>query len=222
MEWPVFKLNNRLFFWLDLKFLIFDSYFFNISFEKLFVFNYVGYFPLHYFNFYFDLSYGFNNKFSIIQNKVTAYKFKFFRKIFQYFYDVDFHISFVFLKGFSLAVDNLTSISYFKFLRLEYFFMQGFLRGLLSFIIGVKDNEIFGVVNSVGFFKKKYCFKILLNFGKALVFNFFSLHFFYKKFFTVLIEFLLFFFLKNLKIFYFLLFFLNFYYFFFFFIYIFF
>lgn len=96
---PIFKFNNwfsdrlhtnKLKFWLDLKFLIFNSYTLN-SFTN--INKYIGYFPLNFYYSVFDFNFASILRFSPIAFDLNNYKSKYFRKRNNYNYDVDLHIS---------------------------------------------------------------------------------------------------------------------------------
>jgi hypothetical protein len=205
-RWFPFRLNtNKLVFWLDLRFLVFNSYskFINYDFSKLSFIDYIGYFPISFYNSFFDLKF-FGLRFSPIAYEVNNYKNRFYRKRFNVEFDIDYHISLYLGKGVKRSGD-MGLINFFRYLVPEYFFIHGMAQSYISLVqTGYEGNK---VVITHSFFKKRFFFSFFKNFKQGLFLGLFNLSFFSSGFFLSLVDFyLLFFFnriLNYLKVFFF-------------------
>jgi len=124
-RWFPFRLKtNKLIFWLDLRFLVYNSY---NKFTKYFslksLISYVGYFPINFYNSFFDLLF-FSSRFSAIALEVNYYKNRFYRKRYNVEFDIDYHISLYLGKGLK-RLESIGSINFFRYLVPEYFFIHG-------------------------------------------------------------------------------------------------
>lgn len=179
---------------------------FSVNVKNFLTYNYIGYFPLGFFNFMAEYSYGFFTKFSTMQYLVGFYSFRFFRRVFQSFIDLDFHISFFLGRGFR-RLKGVGLINFYRFLTQEYYFIHGLQKTFGSFV--KNHQEIGGSLSTLGFFKKRFFFKKFKDFKSALVLNFFFGLFFYKNYYFNFIIIIFFYFLKKLIRFFIFFFFLN-------------
>jgi hypothetical protein len=191
LKYPRRLINYMLFFWHDVKFLVFNSFNLNnvlsLYVDTLF---YNGYFPFNYFNSIFSFCYGLLDRFSfasfiVLKNILYPYK--------RYFSsDLDFHISNSLGRGITIPV-YFGYIIYFRFFVNEYYLITGELDIFNSWLINSFD---FGKNKKTvyGFFRSSFFFKYLSTFKTSLFQRFFSNGFFsylfYAKFIRVLQGFL--------------------------------
>lgn len=187
---------------------MFNSYskFINYDFSNLSFIDYIGYFPISFYNSYFDLKF-FGLRFSPIANEVNFYRNRFYRKRFNVEFDIDYHISLYLGKGI-VRLGDMGLINFFRYLVPEYFFIHGMDQSYISLVqTGYEGNK---VVITHSFFKKRFFFSFFKNFRKGLFLGLFNSSFFSLDFYFGLVDFYFVFFFKRISNFFRLYFFFNF------------
>jgi hypothetical protein len=191
-----------------LRFLVFNSYskFINYDFRKIAYIDYIGYFPISFYNSFFDLKF-FGLRFSPIAIDVNQYKNRFYRKRGNAEFDIDYHISLYFGKGITRSED-MGLISFFRYLVSEYFFIHGMDQSYVTLVqLSYEGNSL---VATHSFFKKRFFFSFLKNFKRGLFESLFNVSFFSLGFYFSLVDFYFFFFLKKIYNYFRIFFFFNF------------
>jgi hypothetical protein len=188
--------------------LVFNSYskFINYDFSKLSFIDYIGYFPVSFYNSFFDIKF-FGLRFSPIAYEVNYYKNRFYRKRSNVEFDIDYHIS-LYLGRAVKRLDNMGLINFFRYLVPENFFIHGMDQSYISLVqTHYEGNK---VVITHSFFKKRFFFNFFKNFRKGLFSSLFNLSFLSLDFYLSIVDFYFYIFFKRILNYFKIFFFFNF------------
>jgi hypothetical protein len=156
---------------LDLRFLVYDSYKFDLFFGKNSSLFYLGYFPLTFYFSIFDIFSFVLQRFSPMAKECFSYFNKFFRRQNSFFFDLDFHITLFLSKG-VIRIRVPGYLNFFRYKVQEYFLVQGLEKSIVS-VVQV-NNDSGKLVSIFPFFRKRFFFFFLDKVKSSFIYNLFN------------------------------------------------